>query len=77
MRNINLSSLLLLGFLLSACGYVGNFNETRELAEQGMAQAQYNLGVMYSKGEGVAQHTITAHMWLNIALRRAIHTLLN
>ena len=36
-------------------------------AEQGVAEAQYNLGRMYAKGTGVIQDLIYAHMWLNIA----------
>ena len=40
---------------------------TRYLAEQGDADAQYYLGVMYSAGEGVKQDYILAHMWYNLA----------
>ena len=39
----------------------------RKAAEQGYADAQSNLGVMYYSGNGVLQDTIAAHMWLNIA----------
>ncbi len=39
----------------------------RLAAEQGDANAQYNLGVMYVLGEGVIQDDVYAHMWLNIA----------
>ena len=39
----------------------------RYLAEQGDADAQYYLGVMYSAGEGVKQDYILAHMWYNLA----------
>jgi hypothetical protein len=35
-------------------------------AEQGVAYAQYNLGVMYYKGEGVSQDYVYAHMWWNV-----------
>ena len=41
--------------------------EWRPLAEQGLAGAQNNLGLMYDKGTGVLQDTIAAHMWFNIA----------
>ena len=37
------------------------------LAEQGIAQAQTNLGVMYSNGQGVPQDYLLAHMWFNLA----------
>jgi hypothetical protein len=36
-------------------------------AEQGVAFAQSNLGVMYGTGQGVIQDNVYAHMWLNIA----------
>ena len=49
----------------------GDFTEAlkwyRKAAEQGIAQAQSNLGVMYENGKGVLQDTIAAHMWFNIA----------
>ncbi len=35
--------------------YATALKEWRPLAEQGHAKAQYNLGVMYDDGEGVAQ----------------------
>jgi len=35
----------------------------RPLAEQGDAQAQYNLGVMYDTGEGVPQDYALAVKW--------------
>ena len=41
--------------------------EWTPLAEQGDADAQYNLGVMYDNGQGVLQDYIYAHMWFNIA----------
>ena len=36
-------------------------------AEQGYADAQYNLGLMYSRGFGVPQDNVYAHMWWSIA----------
>ena len=54
----------------------------RLAAEQGVASAQFNLGVAYAKGEGVPQDYVSAHMWLNLAAstghkgaRRAIPSL--
>lgn len=47
--------------------YATALQEWRPLAEQGDAKAQFNLGVMYNNGEGVAQDYITAHVWFNIA----------
>lgn len=39
------------------------FQFWKPLAEQGYASAQFNLGVMYSKGEGVKQDDIEAVKW--------------
>ena len=36
-------------------------------AEQGYANAQNSLGIMYYKGQGVLLDNVYAHMWLNIA----------
>jgi len=36
-------------------------------AEQGNANAQGNLGVMYGTGHGVIQDNVYAHMWGNLA----------
>ena len=36
-------------------------------AEQGNADAQNNLGVMYGAGRGVLKDYVYAHMWGNIA----------
>jgi len=37
--------------------------EWTPLAEQGDANAQFNLGVMYDEGLGVIQDYVRAHMW--------------
>ena len=39
----------------------------REAAEQGYADAQNNLGIMYYEGRGVIQDYAQAHIWFNIA----------
>src|SRR5207344_1352494 len=39
----------------------------RPVAEQGNANAQYNLGVFYDNGLGVPQDRVRAYMWLNLA----------
>ncbi len=43
--------------------YATALREFRPLAEQGDAVAQYNLGIMYSKGQGVAQDYAEAVKW--------------
>ena len=39
----------------------------RKAAEQGLAQAQNNLGSMYARGEGVPEDYVKAHMWWSLA----------
>ena len=41
----------------------GDFEAVREAAEQGDATAQFNLGVMYAKGEGVPRDDTEAVRW--------------
>ena len=43
--------------------YSEAFRQWKPLAEQGYAKAQYNLGVMYDNGQGVAQDDKTAVKW--------------
>ena len=40
-----------------------DFRQTLQLAQQGDAYAQYNLGVMYEKGQGVRQDYAEAVKW--------------
>jgi TPR repeat protein len=47
--------------------YATALREWTPLAKQGIAGAQYNLGVMYGDGTGVPQDYVYAHMWYNIA----------
>ena len=44
----------------------------RKLAEQGLAKAQYNLGVMYDKGRGVPQDYKAAVEWFRKAAEQGI-----
>ncbi|WP_406947888.1 tetratricopeptide repeat protein, partial [Psychrobacter aquimaris] len=46
---------------LSACAV--DFDETQRLANQSVASAQTNLGVMYYNGEGVPQNYTKALDW--------------
>ena len=39
-------------------------------ADQGNATAQYNLGRMYGRGEGVPKNIVRAYMWFNLAAVR-------
>ena len=55
------------------CGdYAIALKEFKPLAEQGHADAQNNLGVMYANGFGVTQDFARAYMWWNIAASQGI-----
>lgn len=41
-----------------------------DLANKGNAPAQFNLGLVYSIGQGVPQDYIQAHKWYNLAAAR-------
>ncbi len=43
--------------------YATAFREMRPLAEQGLASPQFNLGLMYRKGQGVPQDDAEAARW--------------
>jgi len=45
------------------------FNIWHEDAEKGIATSQFMIGVMYHKGEGVAQNHAEAWFWLKLALQ--------
>ena len=51
----------------NAGNYEAALEEWRPLAEQGDAGAQYNLGFMYSNGEGVPQDYAEAAKWYRMA----------
>ena len=45
------------------CDFAAALREFRPLATQGNKDAQFNLGVMYEGGEGVAQDDVQAAVW--------------
>ena len=47
--------------------YATALQEWRPLAEQGVAQAQYNLGLMYDNGWGVPQDYQEAVKWFRLS----------
>jgi TPR repeat protein len=47
--------------------YQTAFKEWEPLAEQGYASAQFNLGIMYDNGQGIAQNYTQALYWYNKA----------
>ena len=44
-----------------------DLTETRRLAEQGNAEAQFSLGLMYDNGEGVPENDAEAMRWYRLA----------
>ena len=44
-----------------------DFDAVKKAAEQGRADAQYNLGVMYFRSEGVPEDDIQAYAWISLA----------
>ena len=55
--------LFLVAAMLSVSAMAADFDQVQRLANQGDAEAQYNLGVRYENGEGVRQNMITAKEW--------------
>ena len=47
--------------------YATALREWKPLAEQGNANAQFNLGSMYEGGYGVPRDYVKAYMWINLA----------
>ncbi len=47
--------------------YATALSEWRPLAEKGVAEAQYKLGMLYSTGYGVPQDFVQAHKWYSLA----------
>ena len=42
----------------------------RQAAEEGVAAAQNDLGVMYASGKGVPKNVILAYMWASLSIVR-------
>ena len=47
--------------------FAANIDELKKAAEQGVAQAQYNLGICYYNGQGMIQNNIKAYAWIAVA----------
>ena len=50
--------------------YAIAFAETRPVAERGDADAQYMLGFLYARGEGVRRDLVRAYLWFSLAARQ-------
>lgn len=46
---------------------VRDTDDCRRAAEAGLVEAQFNLGLMYSTGQGLPQDYVLAHKWFNLA----------
>lgn len=84
---LELSALVVL-YLISGCAFADDFEDGirfyanknysqaaglfKKAAELGNAQAEYNLGVMHAKGEGMPQDYQQAYFWLHRAADRGI-----
>lgn len=54
---------LLLVTILATTAFASGFEKTLKLAEKGDVVAQYNLGQMYRRGEGVPENDALAVVW--------------
>ncbi len=62
---------LVIGSMVSLEGVAEEIDDAavllRAAAEQGNAEAQYNLGLMYLEGQGVKQDNVEAYAWIRTA----------
>lgn len=49
-----------------------DFFQYERAADRGVAEAQFELGLMYSTGHGAPLDYITAHKWFNLAAMQGI-----
>ena len=63
---------ILLMFSLSGCSNDSEFDQTLEKAQQGSAEAQFNLGVMYDYGQGVPKDDTEALKWFRLAAEQGV-----
>lgn len=70
MKKILLASIIILFSVVSA--FCSEFEDTLKRAEQGQAIAQFDLGLMYDKGEGVIQDYKQAVHWFTKAAEQGL-----
>lgn len=46
--------------------------DCRTQAEAGIAESQYDLGILYSTGQGLPLDYVAAHQWFNLAALRGV-----
>ena len=68
-RLIRIATAVLVAGSLAVMGLSAqdNLDAVRQAADQGDAEAQYNLGLMYDNGEGVLQDDAEAVKWYRLA----------
>jgi hypothetical protein len=69
-REIEMKKTLLVMFIVlftAASGFCGEFENTLKNAEQGVAEAQFSLGILYDQGIGVSQDYEQAVYWVTKA----------
>ena len=49
-----------------------NFSRFENDADQGLASAQFELGLRYSTGHGAPLDYVTAHKWFNLAALQGV-----
>jgi hypothetical protein len=52
---------------MSRLGEALNIESWLDAAERGQVEALYNLGLLYSTGQGVPVDYVMAHKWFNLA----------
>ena len=52
--------------------YATTLRLLRPLAEQGLAAAQYSVGIMYDRGDGVPQSYVQAAKWYRLAAEQGL-----
>ena len=50
--------------------YESSFAEAKAVAERGDADAQYLLGFLYARGEGVRRDPVLSYLWYTLAARQ-------
>ena len=59
---------LVLGAAIAEAAVAGSLEDIYRVgAEKGNASAQFSLGFMYEKGQGVPQDYVQAYMWFSLA----------
>ena len=58
---------LIAAMTVSNISYAQTYESTLRAAEQGDAQAQLRLGIMYDTGEGVPESDINAYVWMSLS----------